>query len=185
MMMAAMVPDAIYHSVKRGLHIQTTPLQGTREHMLEQAGAFMRGRDELGAAGEHLTLSLLRVGFVVSNEAEKRRMAELALGYYQRFYNVRQGPGLVDAGAIRPLPLETTVDEMMRNLLIGTPAELVDKIAVHAEAGIHETTVNMNIGVSQAEVLASMQRFAEEVMPHFTAADAAREARRSALPYGA
>jgi hypothetical protein len=43
----------------------------------------------------------------------------------------------------------------------------------------------MNIGVSQAEVLASMQRFAEEVMPHFTAADAAREARRSALPYGA
>jgi hypothetical protein len=45
--------------------------------------------------------------------------------------------------------------------------------------------VNMNIGVSQVEVLASMQRFAEEVMPHFAVAGAAREARTSAMPFGA
>lgn len=173
MMLAAMVPDAIYHSVKRGLHIQTTPLQGSKEHMLEQVSAFTRGRDELGAAGTHLTLSLLRVCFVAENEADKRRKAELAYGYYERFDNVHVwGPGIVEHGVIKPLPPKLSVDELMENTLIGTPEELIEKLSVYAEAGVDETIVNMNIGASQAETLDGMQRFAEEVMPHFTKAGA-------------
>jgi alkanesulfonate monooxygenase SsuD/methylene tetrahydromethanopterin reductase-like flavin-dependent oxidoreductase (luciferase family) len=169
MMMAVMVPEAIYHCTKRGFHIQTTPLQGTREHMLEQVGAFVRGRDELGAAGAHLTLSLLRIGFVVSNEAEKRRLAECAYTYYERFDNVYVGgPGTVEHGAIKPLKPNLTVDELMENLLIGTPQELIDKLSVYAEAGVDETIINMNIGAGQTAVLEGMQRFAEEVMPHFS-----------------
>ncbi len=169
MMMAAMVPEAIYHSVKRGLHIQTTPLQGTKEHMLEQTGAFTRGRDELGAAGSHLTLSLLRVGFVAKDEADKRRKAELAYGYYERFDNVHVwGPGIVENGAIKPLTPKLTVDELMENMLIGTRDELIDKLGEYEEAGVDETIVNMNIGAGQDAVLENMQEFAEEIMPHFS-----------------
>ncbi len=175
MMMAVMVPEAIYHCTRRGFHIQTTPLQGTREHMLEQVNAFTRGRDELGAAGSHLTLSLLRPGFVVSNEAEKRQKAELAYGYYQRFDNVYvNGPGIVENGAIRPIEPHLSVDELMENLLIGTPQELIDKLSVYAEAGVDETIMNMNLGSPQGEILEGMQRFAEEVMPHFTKTASAR-----------
>lgn len=174
MMMAAMVPEAIYHSTKRGLHIQTTPLQGTKAHMLEQVGAFTRGRDELGAAGSHLTLSLLRVGFVAQDEADKRRKAELAYGYYERFDNLHVGgPGIVENGVIKPLPPTLSVEELMQNTLIGTREELIDKLGEYAEAGVDETIVNMNIGASQQETLDSMQQLAEDVMPHFTAAGAA------------
>ncbi len=174
MMMAAMVPEAIYHSTKRGLHIQTTPLQGSKAHMLEQVGAFTRGRDELGAAGSHLTLSLLRVGFVARDEADKRRKAELAYGYYERFDNVHVwGPGIVESGVIKPLPPKLSVEELMQNTLIGTREELIDKLGEYAEAGVDETIVNMNIGASQRETLDSMQQLAEDVMPHFTAAGAA------------
>jgi alkanesulfonate monooxygenase SsuD/methylene tetrahydromethanopterin reductase-like flavin-dependent oxidoreductase (luciferase family) len=166
MMMAVMIPQAIYACTKRGFHIQTTPLQGTAEHMLEQVGAFTRGREELGPAGAHLTLSLLRPGFVVKDAAERRRRAEQAYTYYERFDNVYSGPGLVDHGAIRPLPPKLTVGELEENLLIGSPQELVDKLGVYAQAGVDETILNMNIGATQAETLDSMQRFAEEVMPH-------------------
>ena len=60
MMIAALAPEAIYHCARRGLHVQTTPLQGNHDLLLQQVDAFKRGKAELGAAGEHLRLSLLR-----------------------------------------------------------------------------------------------------------------------------
>ena len=169
MMIAALAPEAIYHSVKRGCHIQTTPLMGTREHMLEQVDAFRRGRDELGAAGRHLELSLLRVAYVARDEADKREKVAMAYDYYKRFDNVFTGPGLVRHGAIEPLPRKQTIEELERNLLIGTAAEVEDKLAEYAEVGIDETILNMNIGCGQAEKLAYMERFAATVMPRFAA----------------
>ena len=111
-----------------------------------------------------------RMAGVVTDDAEKRRRAEQAYTYYERFDNVFTGPGIVDNGMIRPLPPKLTVDELEENLLIGTPEELVEKLAVYAQAGVDETIVNMNIGATQDETLESMHLFAAEVMPHFTAA---------------
>ena len=168
MMIAALAPKAIYHCAKRGFHVQTTPLQGSRSHMLEQVDAFRRGKEALGLAGAHLTLSLLRIAFVAKDEHDKRAKLELAHGYYQRFDNVFTGPGLVSHGAIEPLPPKLSVEELAENLLIGTPEELIDKLAIYAEAGIDETILNMNIGASQEETLTSIRRFAEEILPKFS-----------------
>ena len=166
-MIAALAPEAIYHSVKRGCHVQTTPLQGTRAHMLEQVDAFRRGKAELGAAGRHLELSLLRVAYVARDARDKRRKVALAYDYYKRFDNLFTGPGLVRHGAIEPLPRTQTFEQLEENLLIGTVEEVADKLAVYAEAGIDETILNMNVGCGQADTLASMERFAAEIMPRF------------------
>jgi alkanesulfonate monooxygenase SsuD/methylene tetrahydromethanopterin reductase-like flavin-dependent oxidoreductase (luciferase family) len=91
---------------------------------------------------------------------------------------VRSGPGLVEHGVIAPLPPKLTVEELEENLLIGSPQELVDKLGVYKQAGVDETILNMNIGATQAETLYSMQRFAEEVMPHLVSKGEPR--RRSA-----
>ena len=61
LMMAVLVPEAIYHCALRGFHIQTTPLSGDHQHMLDQVDAFQRGRSERGAEGAQQTLSLSRV----------------------------------------------------------------------------------------------------------------------------
>lgn len=165
--MAALIPEAIYHSTLRGFHIQTTPLQGDMNKMLEQVDAFQRGKAELGAAGEHLTVSLSRVAFVVRNESERLAKLELAYDYYSRFDNVSKGPGLVSHGAIEPLPRDQTIEQLDENLLICTPEQMVDKLGPYAEAGIDEIIFNMNIGTTQAETLEAMQIISEEVMPHF------------------
>ena len=167
-MMAALVPEAIYHSTKRGFHIQTTPLSGDHQHMLDQVNAFQRGKDELGKAGEHLTISLSRVAFLSHSTADRQKKVEMAHDYYSRFDNVFTGPGIVENGMIKPLPRNMTVEQTAENLTICTPSEMIDKLAPYTEAGVDRFIMNVNFGVEQAEILESIQCFAEEVMPHFT-----------------
>ncbi len=167
-MMAVLAPEAIYHCTKRGFHIQTTPLSGDHQHMLDQVNAFTRGRDELGKQGEQLSLSLSRVTFLSHSDADRQAKIAMAHDYYSRFDNVFTGPGIVENGMIKPLPRKMTLEQTAENLSICTPAEMIDKLAPYAEAGVDRFILNMNFGVEQGEVLDAIQCFAEEVMPHFT-----------------
>ena len=167
-MMAVLVPEAIYHCTKRGFHIQTTPLSGDHQHMLDQVDAFNRGKRELGAAGAGQTLSLSRVTFLSHSDADRNRKIQMAHDYYSRFDNVFTGPGIVENGMIKSLPRKMTVEQTAQNLTICTPSEMIDKLAPYAEAGVDRFIMNVNFGVDQAEILESIQCFAEEVMPHFS-----------------
>jgi len=167
-MMAVLVPEAIYHCTKRGFHIQTTPLSGDHRHMLDQVNAFSRGKAELGEQGEHLTVSLSRVTFLSHNETDRKVKIAMAHDYYSRFDNVFTGPGIVENGMIKPLPRKMTLEQTAENLTICTPSEMIDKLAPYAEAGVDRFIMNINFGVEQSEVLDSIQCFAEEVMPHFS-----------------
>jgi alkanesulfonate monooxygenase SsuD/methylene tetrahydromethanopterin reductase-like flavin-dependent oxidoreductase (luciferase family) len=167
--MAVMNPEGIYHCTKRGFHIQTTPLSGNHQLLLEQVGGFRRAKDEMGADGEALTLSLSRVGFVARSAEDRRAKVEAAYSYYSRFDNVyHKGPGIVDNGMVRPLPREQSMEELADSLLICTPEEMIDKLAPYAELGIDRVILNVNFGVDAGETLDCIQCFAEEVMPHFT-----------------
>ena len=167
MMMAVMNPEGIYHCAKRGFHIQTTPLAGNHQLLLDQVGGFNRAKEEMGADGEHLTLTLSRVAFVARGAADRRAKIETAHAYYSRFDNVFTGPGLVDAGMIRALPREQTIDELADSLLICTPNEMIDKLGPYADLGIDRVILNVNFGADQSETMDCLQSFAEEVMPHF------------------
>ena len=168
-MVAALMPEGIEASVKRGFHIQTTPLDATVEKMKEQVGAFFRGKATLGSAGEHLRLALSRVCCVAKNDVDVRRKLNLAYQYYGRFHNVFSGPGLVERGAILPLPLKQTMDEFKQNIIICTAAEMVDRLKLYEELGIDDFIMNVNVGHSQEESLEAVNRFAQDVMPSFAA----------------
>ncbi len=168
LMMAVLSPVAIYHCTKRGFHIQTTPLAGNHQYMLDQVNAFNRGKEELGDAGKELTLSLSRVCFLAQNESDRQAKVQLAHDYYGRFDNIYiNGPGIVEAGMIKPLPRKCSVAETEANLTICTTSEMIDKLGPYAEAGIDRFIMNVNFGASQVDTLECIQRFAEEVMPHF------------------
>ena len=173
MMMAVMNPEGIYHCTRRGFHIQTTPLAGNHQLLVDQllvdqVSAFRRAREEMGAAGDHLTLTLSRVGFVTGSAAEREARIGAAAAYYSRFDNVFTGPGKVKAGMIRPLPRKQSRADLAESLLIGTAAEVADKLAPYAELGIDRVILNVNFGVEAAATREAIQRFAEEVMPQFT-----------------
>jgi alkanesulfonate monooxygenase SsuD/methylene tetrahydromethanopterin reductase-like flavin-dependent oxidoreductase (luciferase family) len=167
-MMGVLVPEAIYHCTRRGFHIQTTPLSGDQKHMLEQVDAFNRGKRELGNQGDHLTLSLSRVTYLAQNEKDRKQKIELAHNYYGMFDNVFTGDGIVESGMIKPIPRKVSIEQTAENLTICTTQEMTDKLCVYADAGVDRFIMNINFGAEQPEMLDSVQRFAEEVMPHFS-----------------
>lgn len=168
---AALAPEAIYHSARKGYNVQTTPLRGPADLVRRQAEAFHRGVADRGPGAARPGFSMLRVCFVARDEADAKAKQRLAYGYYRRFNNVHiGGPGEVRGGAITPIDLESTVEEIAAALLIGTAEQVVEKLQGYAAQGIPEMNLNMNIGAADEEVLESMERFAAEVMPHFAAA---------------
>jgi len=169
LMVAVMNPVGIEAAAKAGYHVQTTPLGGTHQQLIDQVTAFSRGK---AAAGRPLDtrLSLQRGVFLVSSDAERRKIAERAYAYYKSFDNVFGGPGIVDQGIIRPLPRSQTLEELMGNLLLCGRQEMIDRLSVYAELGIDEVLTTSNFGQDEQLTLDMMSRFAEEVMPHFRTA---------------
>jgi alkanesulfonate monooxygenase SsuD/methylene tetrahydromethanopterin reductase-like flavin-dependent oxidoreductase (luciferase family) len=166
-MVAALVPAGIEASARRGFHIQTTPLDATVERMQEQVEAFKRGKAALGEAGRHLRLALSRVCCVAKNAADAERKLELAYEYYGRFHNVFSGPGIVERGAIAPLPMKQTMEQFRQNIIICPAAEMIDRLKLYEELGVDDFIMNVNIGHGAQESEESIRRFAADVMPAF------------------
>jgi alkanesulfonate monooxygenase SsuD/methylene tetrahydromethanopterin reductase-like flavin-dependent oxidoreductase (luciferase family) len=173
LMMAVMHPEGIYHCTKRGFHIQTTPLAGNHQLLMDQVDGFNRAKSEMGEEGHDLTLSLSRVAFVSDNPIDRWKKVEQAHDYYSRFDNVFTGPGIVENGMIKPLPRSQTIEELDKSLLICTPQQMIDELSVYSDLGINRVILNMNFGAEQSETLDNIERFAEEVMPHFRTCDQA------------
>ncbi len=167
MMMAVMNPEGIYHCAKRGFHIQTTPLAGNHQLLIDQVNGFNRAKDEMQEHGKDLTLSLSRVTFVSKSKKDSEEKNALAYEYYKRFDNVFTGPGEVDSGMIKPLPREQSPEDLADSLLICTPDKMIEHLQVYADLGIDRVILNINFGASQKDILESITTFATEVMPHF------------------
>ena len=165
LMMAVLNPEGVYHCTKRGFHIQTTPLAGNHQLLLDQVAGFSRAKDELAERGSHLTLSLSRVGLPCESDMQIKSRLRSAEKYYARFDNVFTGPGIVCNGMIDELPRKQTNAELAESLLICTSAEMIDKLSVYAELGVDRFILSCNFGVQNAEVLEGIQKFAEDVAP--------------------
>jgi alkanesulfonate monooxygenase SsuD/methylene tetrahydromethanopterin reductase-like flavin-dependent oxidoreductase (luciferase family) len=164
MMIAALAPESIEAATRRGFHIQTTPLNAALETMRGQVEAFRRGK---AAHDCGQRLAVMRVCCVAENAADVRRKLDFAYDYYGRFHNVFTGPGVVERGEIRHLPLRQTLNELAEGLLICTASEMVDRLKAYEDLGVDELIINVNIGHSGVEALETLERFGEDVLPHF------------------
>ena len=168
LMVAVLDPAKVYSYAKQGMHIQTTPLAGNKKLLQNQVNQFRKAQSERYEDDEEISLTLSRIAFVSSSRpAHQRKLLETAHAYYERFDNVFTGPGIVDAGMIRPLPRTQSIEELAENVLICSSSEMVDKLALYSELGVDRMVFNINFGVSQTETLECIQRMSEDVLPHF------------------
>ena len=161
---AVMNPIGIEAAAKSGYHVQTTPLGGSHQQLIDQVSAFRRGKAASGKT-QDTRLSLQRGLFLVNTERERQHIAELAYEYYKSFNNVFGGPGIVDHGIIRPLPRKQTVEELASNLLLCGKQEMIDRLSVYSELGIDEVIVTSIFGQDQQMTLDMMSQFAQDVIP--------------------
>jgi alkanesulfonate monooxygenase SsuD/methylene tetrahydromethanopterin reductase-like flavin-dependent oxidoreductase (luciferase family) len=167
LMMAATSLEGIYHSTRKGFSIQTTPLGASNDWLLQQVAAFHRGKAEAEEDRAGLRLSLQRGIYLARDEADANEKINFAYEFFKRFDNVYSGPGIVKNGMIVPLPRSQTKEELAQNLLICPRNEMIDRLSSYQETGIDEIIMSTNYGQPQEHTLEMMQRFGEEIIPHF------------------
>ena len=167
MMVAAMNLESIKDAASRGFHVQSTVLSGTKDLLLNRVNAFKEGCIQLGEKGKLLKLSMQRMAYLAKDENEAREKTKLAYEYYKRFDNMFTGPGKVKNGEVEPLSRNQTYEEMKKNLLICPANEMIDKLSVYAETGVDEIIVSSSFGQNQKDLIDSMYRMSEEIIPYF------------------
>jgi alkanesulfonate monooxygenase SsuD/methylene tetrahydromethanopterin reductase-like flavin-dependent oxidoreductase (luciferase family) len=166
-MIAAMDLNSIKNAASRGFHVQSTVLSGTKELLKQRVNAFKEGCAELGEEGKLLKLSMQRMAFAAKDASDAKEKNKLAYEYYKRFDNVFTGPGKVKNGKIEPLSRKQNLEEMTENLLICPTNEMIDKLSIYAETGVDEIIISAGFGQNQDEMIESMHRISEEVIPYF------------------
>ena len=167
MMIAAMNLESIKDAATRGFHVQSTVLSGTKDLLLSRVNAFKEGCEILGEKGKLLKLSMQRMAYLAKDDNDAKEKIKMAYEYYKRFDNMFTGPGKVKEGNVEPLKREQSLDELKENLLICTLNEMIDKLSVYAETGVDEVILSSSFGQSQNDLIQSMQRIGENVIPYF------------------
>ena len=166
-MIAAMDPSSIRNAAANGYHVQSTVLSGTKKLLLERVNAFKEGRQDAGENGKLIRLSMQRMAYAAKDENDAKEKNLLAYEYYKRFDNMYTGPGKVNKGLIEPLPRAQTLEEMTENLIICPINEMIDKLSAYAESGVDEMIISAGFGQNQEDMIESMYRISEHIIPHF------------------
>ena len=167
MMIAAMDLNSIKDAASRGFHVQSTVLSGNKELLIQRVNAFKEGCEILGEEGKLLKLSMQRMAYLAKDEKDAEEKNRLAYEYYKRFDNMFTGPGKVKRGEVEPLERNQTYQEMKKNLLICPINEMIDKLSIYAEAGVDEIIISSSFGQNQKDLIESMHRISEEIIPYF------------------
>ena len=167
MMIAAMDLNSIKDAASRGFHVQSTVLSGNKELLIQRVNAFKEGCEILGEEGKLLKLSMQRMAYLAKDEKDAEEKNRLAYEYYKRFDNMFTGPGKVKRGEVEPLERNQTYEEMKKNLLICPVNEMIDKLSIYAEAGVDEIIISSSFGQNQKDLIESMHRISEEIIPYF------------------
>ena len=167
MMVAAMNLESIKDAATRGFHVQSTVLSGTKDLLLNRVNAFKEGCEILGEKGKLLKLSMQRMAYLAKDDNDAKEKIKMAYEYYKRFDNMFTGPGKVKEGSVDPLEREQSLEELKENLLICTLNEMIDKLSVYAETGVDEVILSSSFGQSHNDLIQSMYRIGENVIPYF------------------
>ena len=167
MMIAAMNLESIKDAATRGFHVQSTVLSGTKDLLLSRVNAFKEGCEILGEKGKLLKLSMQRMAYLAKDDNDAKEKIKMAYEYYKRFDNMFTGPGKVKEGNVEPLKREQSLEELKENLLICTLNEMIDKLSIYAETGVDEVILSSSFGQSHNDLIQSMQRIGENVIPYF------------------
>jgi alkanesulfonate monooxygenase SsuD/methylene tetrahydromethanopterin reductase-like flavin-dependent oxidoreductase (luciferase family) len=105
--------------------------------------------------------------FVTRSEEQKRRVIQDAMDRHVRFLDVFSTEGHVEGGNITPMEPDITLEDIERNLMIGSPEEVTEKLGLYFEQDIDEMQLNFSFGTPHGEIMNSIEDFMTRVVPQF------------------
>ena len=126
------------------------------EQVRERVGAYLDGLEKIGQPRDATRVGVARSITVVRNDAERAKALERRRDTFKKIGAIAYRPP-----GSQPLSHDDPNFANNDSALLGTPAEIIDRINMLAEAGAGYLLLT-NASVTPA----ALQQFAEEIMPH-------------------
>jgi len=183
---AARDPGTYDWAIANGAHILSTPLSAPPAEVLSLGEKFRK------AVADHPEVPrprfmMQRRTCVYARKSDWEEPVRLSNQYGRRFENLFQNVGGVTNGFPEAIDWSRISgsasanydpDNMRRNLLFGTPDEIIEKLDVYQQAGVDQVSINISFGMPFEMQKNTLSLFIREVMPAF----AAREQSSAAQP---
>lgn len=180
---AARDPQSFNWAVANGLNVMSTPHRlpfsevDSLKSKLDQAVAANPGKPRP-------RWLVSRMSCVYEDPADWRIPVDAMLATTRVFMGLFNNNTPVINGFPEPVVLsdqdargDYRPEELRRNMMFGTPDEIVAKLRQYEAAGVSVFNYNANFGMPHDVAVRSLRLFAEEVMPHFRGtADASERA---------
>lgn len=170
---AARAPITYDYAVKNGCNIMSWPL--TRD--MAEAELYMGRMAEAMANNpgcKRPTMAMMRHTAVYDCTADWMVPVRAAQTQLSQFENLFKNMGDVANGFPKSIPLdqlgnraEYDADMLNRNLMFGTPDQVIAKLRLYEALGVDEFIYYASLGLGHAEQKRSMELFCKEVMPAF------------------
>ena len=170
---AARAPITYDYAVKNGCNIMSWPL--TRE--MSEAELYMsRMAEAMGAnpGKRRPTMAMMRQTALYDRKEDWMVPVRAAQRVLSQFENLFKNMGDVENGFPKSIPLDqlgnrAEYDPQMlsRNLMFGTPDEVIAKLKLYEAMGVDEFIYYASLGLGHAEQERSMELFCKEVIPAF------------------
>ncbi len=170
---AARAPITYDYAVKNGCNIMSWPL--TRG--MDEAETYMGRMAEAMANNPGMkrpTMAMMRHTAVYDRKDDWMVPVRAAQRQLSQFENLFKNMGDVENGFPKSIPFdqlgnraEYDPEMLNRNLMFGTPDEVIAKLKLYEALGVDEFIYYASLGLGLAEQKRSMELFCREVMPAF------------------
>lgn len=171
---AARDPNSHEFAVANGCNVQVTPLWSGLEEIESLMQRFNDACDK-HADIPRPKIMLLQHAFVGKDEAALVRAAEQLSRFYCYFGSWFRNERPVIQGQIKALSEDEMAkiamyspENMRKNLLIGTPQQVIDQLKHYEDLGYDEFSFWIDSGMRTEQKRDSLARFIDEVMPAFS-----------------
>jgi alkanesulfonate monooxygenase SsuD/methylene tetrahydromethanopterin reductase-like flavin-dependent oxidoreductase (luciferase family) len=166
---AARTPDSMRFAAEYGLGVMMTAQREPIARLQGQVRLFTAICDDLG--GPRPPLRLQREVVVTTSKAETLQAADYLWKNHVAQWHLHQdsAPTVNADTELRPLPSGYYIppDELIARSIIGDPETCVEKIREYEALGADAFVLYTDVGQPQADVMRSLELFAERVLPHF------------------
>lgn len=173
MWVAARDPNSFEFAIENHCNVQVTPLWSGTEEIEDLMKKFNDACAKFSDIPRPKAM-LLQHAYVGKDQASLERASKLLSRFYCYFGAWFKNERPVSQAQIKPLSDEEMAaiemyspENMMKNLLIGTPKQVIDRLKHYEDLGYDEFSFWMDSGMTSKDKHESLSRFIDEVMPAF------------------
>ena len=163
--MSAQRVEAAFHIAKQGYHVMMSQLRNPISYVQEMMDAFRSGVSQADPHQGAQKIAIIQWLYIAKDEADRKHKVELAYQKHRKFVGLFNDSSTVKGGHVPPVDIPGTPEEYAENTLIGTLDQVTEKVIQLKEIGFDYLMLQVHCGPDHQDIMDSMHRFGEHIMP--------------------